>query len=130
MDSADSDDDKVRALLARAGEQPGPPLGFTPTTIARRGRRIRLLRWGGGIAGVLVVLAGASLSVLLLANRPAQPASRPPTPPAATTTTTATPTGTTTTTATTTGSPGTTTTSQHVTDTTTTTSLPGDPTPT
>jgi hypothetical protein len=120
MDSADSDDDKVRALLARAGEQPGPPLGFTPTTIARRGRRIRLLRWGGGIAGVLVVLAGASLSVLLLANRPAQPASRPPTPPAATTTTTAT----------TTGSPGTTTTSQHVTDTTTTTSLPGDPTPT
>jgi hypothetical protein len=114
----DSDDEKVRALLARAGEQPGPPLGFTPATIARRGRRIRLLRWGGSVAGIVVVLAGASLSVLLLANRPAEPASPPP-PPATTTTTTVT----------TTDRPTSTTTTSH-TPTGTTTWMPGDPTST
>jgi hypothetical protein len=128
VDSADPDDEKVRALLARAGDQPGPPLGFTSTTIARRGRRIRLLRWGGAAAGALVVLAGAGLSVLLLAHRPAEPAAPPlPTPattPAVTTTTvTTTPTGTG-------AADRTTTTSHHFTATTTTTWLTGDPTST
>lgn len=126
----DSDDEKVRALLARAGDQPGPPLGFTSTTIARRGRRIRLLRWGGAAAGALVVLAGAGLSVLLLANRPAEPAAPPPPTPATTPAVT-----TTTVTTTPTGTPdgtegGTTTTSRHFTATTTTTWLTGDPTST
>jgi hypothetical protein len=119
VDSADSDDDKVRALLARAGEQAGPPLGFTPTTIARRGRRIRLLRWGGGVAGIVVVLAGATLSVFLLNTRPVEPASPPPSPAATTTTTTTT----------TVPDVPTTTTSHHLTGT-TTTWLTGDPTAT
>jgi len=82
----DTDDERVRALLARAGE-PGPPLGFTSATIARRGRRIRLMRWGAGVAGVVAVAAGVTVSLLLVANRPIQPASTPP-PPAATVTTT------------------------------------------
>ncbi|MEV6610432.1 hypothetical protein [Kutzneria sp. NPDC051319] len=74
-----SDDEKVRALLARAGDQAGPPLGFTPTTIARRGRRIRMLRWGSGVAGVVVVFAGVTVSLLLVSGgRPVEPASPPP----------------------------------------------------
>jgi hypothetical protein len=85
----DPDDERMRALLARADE-PGPPLGFTAATIARRGRRIRLLRWGAGVGGVVLVAAGVTVSLLLVANRPIQPASTPP-PPVATTTTTDTP---------------------------------------
>ncbi|GAA3432897.1 hypothetical protein [Kutzneria kofuensis] len=88
MDSS-SDDEKVRALLARAGDQPGPPLGFTPAAIARRGRRIRLVRWGAGVTGVVVVLAGVTLSLLLVTSRPVEPAS-PPSPPAPTSTVTTT----------------------------------------
>jgi hypothetical protein len=85
----DQDDEKVRALLARAGDQPGPPLGFTSATIARRGRRIRAARWGAGVAGVVVVVAGVTVSLLLVNTRPVQPASPPP-PPATTVTVTTT----------------------------------------
>lgn len=105
MDSS-SDDEKVRALLARAGEQPGPPLGFTPATIARRGRRIRLVRWGAGVTGVAVVLAGATLSLLLVTSRQVEPASPPPHPaPSPTVTTTVDPTTPTTTLTTSHGDP-------------------------
>ncbi|QUQ62400.1 hypothetical protein [Kutzneria sp. CA-103260] len=85
----DTDDERMRALLARTDE-PGPPLGFTAATIARRGRRIRLLRWGAGVGGVVVVAAGVTVSLLLVTNRPVQPASPPPVANTVTTTTTTT----------------------------------------
>ncbi|MFC0435193.1 hypothetical protein [Kutzneria buriramensis] len=102
----DPDDERVRALLAKAGEQPGPPLGLTSDAIVRRGRRIRLIRWGSAVAGVAVVIAGVTVSLLLVTAKPVPPAS-PPHLPSATpvTTTTVDVTTTTWTTAETTSSP-------------------------
>jgi hypothetical protein len=72
------DDEQMRALLSEVGEQPGPPLGFSADGIARRSRRIKLARWGAGVAGSLTVTAVIALSVFLATNRPAPPATPPP----------------------------------------------------
>ena len=84
----DRDDEQMRALLAEVGEQQGPPMGFSADGIARRSRRIKLARWGAGVAGSLTVTAVIALSVFLATNRPTPPA----TPPPITITTTDTPT--------------------------------------
>lgn len=84
----DQDDEQMRALLAEVAEQHGPPLGFSADGIARRSHRIKLARWGAGVAGSLTVTAVIALSVVLATNRPVPPA----TPPPITITTTATPT--------------------------------------
>jgi hypothetical protein len=72
------DDEQMRALLSEVGEQQGPPLGFSADGIARRSRRIKLARWGAGVAGSLTVTAAIALSVFLATNRPAPPATPPP----------------------------------------------------
>jgi hypothetical protein len=95
------EDERIRALLAKAGDLPGPPLGLTSAAVVRRGRRIRRLRWGVSIAGVFVVSAGFAVSMLLAPARPVQPASQLTTQ---LTTVNVTPTGTTTTTVVTTTS--------------------------
>ncbi|GAB1508347.1 hypothetical protein [Actinophytocola sp. KF-1] len=80
------DDEQMRALFTAVGEQPGPPLGFTADGIARRGRRIRLARWGAGAAASLVVAAALTVTVALTANREVEPGSPLPAPPELTTT--------------------------------------------
>jgi hypothetical protein len=104
------DDEQMRALFGAVGEQPGPPLGFTADGIARRGRRIRLARWGAGAAASLVVAGALTVTIALSAIREVEPGSPPPAPPEVTTTdalttpdipTTTTPTATETTTTTT-----------------------------
>lgn len=77
------DDDRMRALLAEAGGQQGPPMGISADGIARRGRRIRLARWGAAVTGGLAVAAVITVSVALAANRHVEPA----TPPVVVTTT-------------------------------------------
>jgi hypothetical protein len=74
----DRDDEQMRALLAEVAEQQGPPLGFSADGIARRSRRIKLARWGAGVAGSLAVTAVITLSVVLATNRPVPPATPPP----------------------------------------------------
>ncbi len=80
-----NDDEQMRALFNAVGEQPGPPLGFTADGIARRGRRIRLARWGAGAAASLVVAGALTVTIALSANRNVEPGS-PPAPPEVTTT--------------------------------------------
>lgn len=80
------DDEQMRALFTTVGEQPGPPLGFTADGIARRGRRIRLARWGAGAAASLVVAGALTVTVALTANRDVAPGSPLPAPPEVTTT--------------------------------------------
>jgi hypothetical protein len=82
----DDDDQQMRALFTTVGEQPGPPLGFTAEGIARRGRRIRLARWGAGAAASLVVAGALTVTVALTADRGVQPGNQPPPPPEVTTT--------------------------------------------
>jgi hypothetical protein len=79
------EDDQMKALFTTVGEQPGPPLGFTADGIARRGRRIRLARWGAGVGASLVVAAALTTTIALTANREVEPATPPP-PPEITTT--------------------------------------------
>ena len=81
-----NDDEQMRALFSAVGEQPGPPLGFTADGIARRGRRIRLARWGAGAAASLVVAGALTVTIALSANRNVEPGSPPPAPPEVTTT--------------------------------------------
>jgi hypothetical protein len=71
------DDERMKELLAQVGDQPGPALGFTADGIARRGRRIRLARWGAGVAAGLVVAAAITTTVVLTANRDVEPATPP-----------------------------------------------------
>ena len=80
------DDEQMRALFTTIGEQPGPPLGFTADGIARRGRRIRLARWGAGAAASLVVAGALTVTIALTANREMPPGDRPAPPPEVTTT--------------------------------------------
>ncbi len=80
------DDEQMRALFTTVGEQPGPPLGFTADGIARRGRRIRLARWGAGAAASLVVAGALTVTIALTANREMAPGDQPPAPPEMTTT--------------------------------------------
>jgi hypothetical protein len=74
----DRDDEQMRALLAEVAEQQGPALGFSADGIARRSRRIKLARWGAGIAGSVAVATVITLSVALATNRTAPPATPPP----------------------------------------------------
>jgi hypothetical protein len=71
------DDERMRELLSRVGEQPGPALGFTADGIARRCRRIRLARWSAGVAAGLVAAAAITTTVALTANRDVEPATPP-----------------------------------------------------
>jgi hypothetical protein len=80
------DDDQMKALFTTVGAQPGPPLGFTADTIARRGRRIRLARWGAGAAASLVVAAALTVTVALTSNRDMEPGTPPLPGPQITTT--------------------------------------------
>ncbi|MFC4853126.1 hypothetical protein [Actinophytocola glycyrrhizae] len=115
----DHEDDRLKALFTSVGEQPGPPLGFTADGIARRGRRIRLARWGAGAAASAVVAAAITTTIALTANRDLQPGT-PPAPEITTTDVPATPDV-----PTTTDSPGhTTTEATSETTTTTTTTTP------
>lgn len=82
------EDEQMRALFTTVGEQPGPPLGFTADGIARRGRRIRVARWGAGVAASLVVAGALTTTIALTADRDV----RPGTPPAPEITTTDVPT--------------------------------------
>lgn len=74
----DRDDEQMKALLAEVAEQQGPPLGFSADGIARRSRRIKLARWGAGVAGSIMVTAVITLSVALATNRTTPPATPPP----------------------------------------------------
>lgn len=98
-----NEDEQMKALFTTVGEQQGPPLGFTAAGVVRRGRRIRVARWGAGVGAGLVVAAAVTVSVALAGNRDVEPA----TPPVVDTTTeetvTETPTDFPTTTTTTTG---------------------------
>jgi hypothetical protein len=85
------DDEQMRALFTTVGEQPGPPLGFTADGIARRGRRIRLARWGAGVGASLVVAAALTATIALTANRPVEPGTPLPGPEITTTDVPATP---------------------------------------
>ena len=86
------DDDQMKALFTTVGAQPGPPLGFTADSIARRGRRIRLARWGAGAAASLVVAGALTVTVALTSNRDMEPGTPLPGPEITTTDTpTATP---------------------------------------
>ena len=80
------DDEQMRALFTAVGEQPGPPLGFTADGVARRGRRIRLARWGAGAAASLVVAGALTVTIALTAQREVEPGDRPAPPPEVTTT--------------------------------------------
>jgi hypothetical protein len=94
------EDEQLKAIFGEVGGQPGPPLGLTADGIARRGRRIRLARWGAGVAASLVVAAAITTTIALTAHREVEPAT-PPAPEFTTTdvpTTTTTPTTLTTTT--------------------------------
>lgn len=71
------DDERMKELLARVGDQPGPALGFTADGIARRSRRIRLARWGASVAAALVVAGAITTTVVLTANRDVEPATPP-----------------------------------------------------
>ena len=99
------EDERMKALLTGVGEQPGPPLGFTADGIARRSRRIRLARWGAGVAAGLVIAAAITTTIVLTANRDVEPGTPPPVTTTDITTTT-------TTTTTTTDVPTTTTTTE------------------
>jgi len=104
----DQDDDQMKALLAAVGEQSGPPLGFSADGIARRGRRVRAVRWAAGVTAAVSVVFAVTLTVALAARRDVEPANTPPTtvststidltPNTTITTTTTKPTATTTTT--------------------------------
>jgi hypothetical protein len=98
------EDEQMKALLANVGEQPGPPLGFTADGIARRSRRIRLVRWGAGVAAGVVAAAAITTTVIITTSREVVPATPPSVTPTVTptgvptttdvpTTTTTTPTG-------------------------------------
>src|SRR5690349_826206 len=87
----DDDDDRMKALFTTVGAQPGPPLGFSAATIARRGRRIRLARWGAGAAASLVVAGALTTAVALTSNREVEPATPQPLPTLTTDTPTVTP---------------------------------------
>lgn len=79
------EDEQMKALFTTVGEQPGPPLGFTADGIARRGRRIRLARWGAGAAASLVVAAAITTTIALSAKRDVEPGTPPPQPEITTT---------------------------------------------
>lgn len=104
----DHEDEQLKALFTTVGEQPGPPLGFTADGIARRGRRLRLARWGAGAAASLVVAAAITTTIALTANRSVEPGSPLPDPGTTTTGVPTTPEGAPTTTTTTTEPPVTT----------------------
>lgn len=76
----DHEDERLKALLTTVGEQPGPPLGFTADGIARRGRRVRLARWGAGVAAGLVAAGTITTAVVLAANPDLRPGTPPPPP--------------------------------------------------
>jgi cytoskeletal protein RodZ len=79
------DDEQMKALFTTVGEQPGPPLGFTADGIARRGRRIRLARWGAGVGASLVVAGAITTTIALTANRSVEPGTQLPGPEITTT---------------------------------------------
>jgi hypothetical protein len=110
------DDEQMKALFTTVGEQPGPPLGFTADGIARRGRRIRLARWGAGVGASLVVAAALTTTIALTANREVEPGTPLPGPEITTTDVPTTPDGPVTTTTTTTSTTTTTTTPPVTTD--------------
>jgi hypothetical protein len=103
----DHEDEQLKALFTTAGEQPGPPLGFTADGIVRRGRRVRMTRWAAGAAASLVVAGALTTTIALTANRDERPGGPAPAPQLTTTDAPATTpeTTTTTTTPTTTGYP-------------------------
>jgi len=83
----DREDEELRSLFTTVGAQEGPPLGFSADGIARRGKRIRLIRRTAAAAGTLVAVAVVTVTVAIATNRPVQPV-EPATPPPPVVTTT------------------------------------------
>lgn len=86
-----TDDDDIRALLAGADAEEGPPLRLDPAAIVRDGGRIRrrrrYLQWAGSSFAVVLVLVAVVVTVAALQRGPGRVGpGQPAAPPAQTTT--------------------------------------------